>query len=106
MINPTDNEIEAAAMMQQRMEREFNALLVMVATNADNDRRAAIARGASENREENCGRAQVWLEVQMFLAGAAERWEAIRKRRKENQQEERTPEEHPAFRDPYEESLN
>jgi hypothetical protein len=105
MINPQDNEIEAAALVQMRMGKEFNALLVMVATNANVDRKAAIARGAAENREENCGRAQVWLELQDFLAGAAERWEQIEKRRKEKQHAGGVipPATYP---DPYEEGFN
>jgi len=105
MITPQDNEIEAAAMVQMRMGKEFNALLVMVATNADNDRKVAIARGAAENREENCGRAQVWLELQDFLAGAADRWEQIQKQRKDKHRQASAA--HPAsFADPYEENFN
>jgi hypothetical protein len=105
MITPQDNEIEAAAMVQMRMGREFNALMVMVATNADVDRKTAIARGASENREENCGRAQVWLELQDFLAGAADRWEQIEKRRKDKQQQDGESAAD-TFTDPYEECFN
>jgi len=106
MINPQDSEIEAAALVQMRMGKEFNALMVMVATNADNDRRAAIARGAAENREENCGRAQVWLELQDFLAGAATRWEQIEKRRKEKQKEGTPTPPVTTYHDPYEEGFN
>jgi hypothetical protein len=88
MISPKDEEIEAAAMVQLRMPREFGALLVLVATNAANDSKAAIARGASVNREENCGRAQAWLELQTFLAGAADRWADIEKQRSDQQRQE------------------
>ncbi len=103
MIAATDKQIEALADVHEQMPEEFDAILSMVTENARTDERTAIARGASQAREENCGRAQVWGEIRDLLAGATDRFKLIEDRRKQEQQERRRDQ---GFNGPYEEPLN
>ncbi len=96
MTAATQEQIEAIAQVQEQMPDQFHIILHMIAANADTDRRAAIARGASATREENSGRAQVWLEVQELMAGAADLFKTLKEREQERDE---------GFSGPYEEPL-
>lgn len=103
MIAATDKQIEALAAVHEQMPEEFEAILDYVKENASTDARSAIARGASQGREENCGRAQVWGEFRDLLAGATDRFKLLEDRRKQEEKERRQPQ---GYDGPYEEPLN
>ncbi len=93
MLKPNDKQLEALAKLARELPKEFDQLHGMLVMNADVQRRQVVALGCP-NRDELCGRAQVFQEIADICLKPEEIWKT-RKAELEAQEDAEQTEETP-----------